>query len=220
MCTSRNEFRALNDDYTVSLMENSSMSIGLMEGFLTLPISPKTRYSISRYYDWDPDPATYLWWNKRVGEDTFNHMGIDYDTRQGEDVLAPAPGIFFGGIQRGPEGQVGIALHHPDAELTTFYNHLSKVVVTDGQHVSRGEKIAETGSTGTSFPHLHFNTAKGMGSHDAFLDPYRPLFALDDWNNGYWAREQGKDFWQRVRGSINPNLENFWTKDNDPQYSA
>jgi hypothetical protein len=37
MCTSTNEFRAVTDDYRLSIREDTLMDVGLMEGFLTLP---------------------------------------------------------------------------------------------------------------------------------------------------------------------------------------
>jgi len=217
MCMSLSEFRKVSEDYDIPLRDSGKMDIGLMEGFLTLPLPSKTKYSIGRYYDWDPDPETSLWWNGRIGNEPWNHSGIDYDTKEGEDVVAPAPGELYP-IERGPQGQLSLGLYHPSAGLSTCYNHLSKVL--NKTYVTRGEKIAETGSTGASYPHLHFNTATKIVNHDAFLDPYRPLFAVKKKNNGYWAREQGKDFWQTVFAETNPNLENFWTKDNEPQYAT
>jgi len=69
MCRSSGEFRAVTDDYGVPLQENVRMDVGLMEGFLTLPMSGKSRYEIDRFYDRNPDPDKYLWWNGRSGYD-------------------------------------------------------------------------------------------------------------------------------------------------------
>ena len=228
MCNGVDDFRRVDEGYpNLTVTENGTpfrsdgkWNIGLMEGFMTLPVMSKTKYSIGRFYDWEPDPKRSLWWNGRIGDDPYNHVGIDFDTREGENVVAPAPGFLYP-IERGPYGQLPLGLYHPDAGLATVYNHLSKVVDKTAVKgfVTRGEKIAETGSTGASYPHLHFGTAMKIGDHDAFFDPYRPLFALNEKNNGYWARQQGNDFWQTVPAGVNPNLENLWTKDNDPQYA-
>jgi len=99
MCRSPGEFRAVTDDYGVPLQENVRMDIGLMEGFLTLPMSGKSRCEIDRFYDRNPDPDKYLWWNGRSGYDrglkrgwSPNHRGIDYYIEEGEPLLAQAPG--------------------------------------------------------------------------------------------------------------------------------
>ena len=40
----------------------------------------------------------------------------------------------------------------------TVYGHLNKILVTEGQQVSRGQIIAELGSSGRSTgPHLHYS---------------------------------------------------------------
>ena len=57
-----------------------------------------------------------------------------------------------------------VMIDHGD-NLYTIYMHASKLLVSSGQTVSRGQKIALVGSTGNSTgPHLHF-TVKLNGSY-------------------------------------------------------
>ena len=53
-----------------------------------------------------------------------------------------------------------VEINHGDG-LRTLYAHNSKNVVTVGQSISKGDKIAEAGSTGRSTgPHVHFQVYK------------------------------------------------------------
>jgi len=65
--------------------------------------------------------------------------------------------------------------------LMTFYGHLSHILVSRGQHVTRGQVIAVSGMTGTATgPHLHFGVyyLDGAGPVDPYgwsgagADPY------------------------------------------------
>ena len=82
------------------------------------------------------------------------HFGIDIAAPKGMPVLAPADGVitlahpdtyFNGGL---------IALDHGHG-LSSWFSHLSRLLVKKGERVKRGTKIAEVGSTGRSTgPHL------------------------------------------------------------------
>lgn len=45
------------EDYSfVTSSDEPLLDLGLMEGFLTLPVQPITHFDIDRFYDHDPDP--------------------------------------------------------------------------------------------------------------------------------------------------------------------
>lgn len=84
-----------------------------------------------------------------------NHKGIDWATPTGTAVMASSGGtVSVAGWQNG-YGYV-IYINHPDGRQTR-YGHLSKILVSAGQKVQQGQKIALSGNTGRSTgPHLHF----------------------------------------------------------------
>lgn len=83
------------------------------------------------------------------------HRGIDWATPVGTAVMASSAGtVAKAGWGRG-YGYV-VYINHADGRQTR-YGHLSKVLVSPGQTVSQGQKIALSGNTGVSTgPHVHF----------------------------------------------------------------
>lgn len=83
------------------------------------------------------------------------HKGIDWATPVGTAVMASSGGkVIKAGWGRG-YGYV-VYIQHPDGKVTR-YGHLSKILVSAGQSVSQGQKIALSGNTGVSTgPHVHF----------------------------------------------------------------
>lgn len=83
------------------------------------------------------------------------HEGQDIDAAYGTPVQVTASGrVMIAGRQRG-YGNV-VYVDHGNG-LSTRYGHLSEIVVTVGQTVTRGQTIGLVGSTGRSTgPHLHY----------------------------------------------------------------
>lgn len=88
-----------------------------------------------------------------IGKYLF-HGGIDIGGQAGEAIAAFAAGTVE---YTGKNDSYGLYLQLDHGNgVKSFYAHCSKIVVTKGQSVAIGEKIAEIGSTGTSTgPHLH-----------------------------------------------------------------
>lgn len=84
-----------------------------------------------------------------------NHKAIDWATPTGTAIWASSGGtVSVAGWQSG-YGYV-VYINHPDGNQTR-YGHLSKILVSTGQKVKQGQKIALSGNTGRSTgPHLHF----------------------------------------------------------------
>jgi murein DD-endopeptidase MepM/ murein hydrolase activator NlpD len=86
---------------------------------------------------------------------TEHHSGVDIGARTGSDIVAAEAGIVRTASRQGGYGNTVIIEH--SGGMSTLYAHASKILVSVGQRVERGQTIALIGSTGVSTgPHLHF----------------------------------------------------------------
>jgi murein DD-endopeptidase MepM/ murein hydrolase activator NlpD len=100
---------------------------------------------------------TSHWGNRRdpFSGDAELHLGIDIGALYGTQVHAPADGVVIYAQRKAAYGNL-IILSHGNG-LTTRHGHLSRILVTTGQRVSRNEVIGQVGTTGRSTaPHLHY----------------------------------------------------------------
>jgi len=109
-----------------------------------------------------------------TGRPTF-HAGIDLKGRTGDPVYAAAEGIVDRVFDNDPissmRGYGNVVILRHENQIWTSYNHLSRKLVTEGGHVSKGDLIGYVGNTTngkfrTMIPHLHFEVrhAKPDGS--------------------------------------------------------
>jgi murein DD-endopeptidase MepM/ murein hydrolase activator NlpD len=118
-----------------------AIAAGGME--LTYPL-PR-RYSITSDYQAhrDRDPPSKM-------------PGLDFGCPAGTEVRAWAGGRVHRSRWSAAGGRC-LWLRHPRG-IRTYYAHLDCVHVLEGETVSAGQKIGESGSTGRSTgPHLHFS---------------------------------------------------------------
>src|SRR5580693_334317 len=88
------------------------------------------------------------------------HLGIDYAAPTGTPVQTIGEGKV---ISAGPKGGAGnlIEIQHTNG-YTTYYMHLSRILIHNGEHVAQGETIGLVGMTGLATgPHLDFRIQKG-----------------------------------------------------------
>ena len=88
------------------------------------------------------------------------HEGVDWSTPVGTPVYASSTGVVSKAGWGSGYGYC-VFIDHPDGRQTR-YAHLSKVLVSVGQSVTQGDRIASSGNTGISTgPHLHFEIRIG-----------------------------------------------------------
>jgi murein DD-endopeptidase MepM/ murein hydrolase activator NlpD len=83
------------------------------------------------------------------------HTGIDFGAPYGTPIHAAADGVV---VAAGPEGGYGNAtvIDH-GGSIATLYGHQEQILVSPGDHVTRGQVIGLVGCTGwCTGPHVHF----------------------------------------------------------------
>jgi murein DD-endopeptidase MepM/ murein hydrolase activator NlpD len=144
-----------------------------------------------------PDPNFTAGYAQTPGGQDYlyyaGHDGYDYALTY-EPVAAAAPGkvILADWLVPGCETCLSgktVEIDHGNG-LLTLYGHLSRINVSKGQRVVRGQVIGISGMTGTATgPHLHFGVYK-TNCNSCPVDPY-------GWSGSYadpWTRDVG-DLW-------------------------
>lgn len=110
---------------------------------------------------------------------SYNHGGVDIGTPMGTTIVAADSGTVIAVNNScphnwGKNGSCGcgggygnyVFIDHGNGKLT-IYGHLTNAIVSTGQHVSKGQTIGYSGSTGNSTgPHLHFECQYNGAKYD------------------------------------------------------
>jgi murein DD-endopeptidase MepM/ murein hydrolase activator NlpD len=133
-------------------------------------------YLLSNYFDHDLPTATYTgngyqltFCGERVGERLDTHQGYDWLLPIGTPLLAVADGqvlnagteppFFCATLGRTVSDQQFVEVRHPamnGEQFSSVFVHLSRLDVSAGQSITRGQVLGLSGNTGCSTePHLH-----------------------------------------------------------------
>jgi len=137
-------------------------------------------------FEWPVDPdrgiSAYFHDPSYVGVFGVQHNAIDIPAYQGTPMRAAADGVVYSTKDNG-YGYSYIILMHDD-DISTVYGHVNKILVKEGQTVSKGTIIGlvggQPGTLGAGYmttgSHLHFE----VHLNDSYVDPleYLPLEIL------------------------------------------
>jgi murein DD-endopeptidase MepM/ murein hydrolase activator NlpD len=150
------------------------------------PLSNYFDHDLPITYDQSQDNNGYVltFCGKRTGGED-GHPGYDWNMPTGTPLLAVADGVVLQAGEGPPQfcpplNQVTtgllVLLEHvaPTGEkFVSLLGHVSQVLVKTGEHVSAGQRIALSGTTGcSSGPHLHFEVGRVLGARRIQIDPY------------------------------------------------
>ena len=98
------------------------------------------------------------------------HTGLDFRASTGTPVFAVGDGVV---VDVGHTGAYGnsVTIYHGN-NIFSLYAHASSVSVSEGQSVSKGQRIMLSGATGNvSGPHLHFEIRTPANSYYNTVNP-------------------------------------------------
>lgn len=115
-------------------------------GVLKWPVPSATYLKISSPYGWRIHP---------IFKTNKFHAGIDISASSGTTIVAADDGTVITATYSSSYGNY-VVISHGNG-MSTLYAHQSKIAVSVGQAVTKGQTIGYVGSTGWSTgPHLHF----------------------------------------------------------------
>ena len=109
--------------------------------------------------------STFGWRNPTTSTVPKYHTGIDIASVEGTIIKSATDGKV---IMVSSHGDYGNHYKIQIEDIIIIYAHCKKLYLKEGDSVTKGQEIAEVGSTGNSTgPHLHFEIRKG----DKKIDP-------------------------------------------------
>ena len=128
-------------------------------------IRPETRAGTKNENADESNESVLVWSMPAIGElvgefsESANRKGIDIAGKKGQPIMSSAAGkvVYSGSGLRG-YGKL-VIIKHNETYLSA-YAHNDRVLVKEGQNVSKGQKIAEMGSTDSDRVKLHFEIRK------------------------------------------------------------
>jgi murein DD-endopeptidase MepM/ murein hydrolase activator NlpD len=162
------ELRIKNAETIKTLAQKSQPEFLWSKPFLMLPNS-KVMATFG-------EKRTYMYEGRTIDHQT--HLGYDFASTSKAPIPAPNDGIVVFARFLGIYGNTVIIDH--GCGLMSICGHLSSIAVKEGQHVSRGDTIGNTGSTGLAGgDHLHFsNLLQGL--------PVNPI----EWSDAHWIEDR------------------------------
>lgn len=159
--TSRIEGKVEDMSDTTDMNDTIKPSADSMRMAMPLVALPLRRIKVNSRFGMRNDPMNKR--NRRM------HCGLDLAARY-EKVCSMLPGTVTA-VSYSTNGGYYVTVSHN--VCTCSYLHLSKVLVSVGQHVDAGQAIAVSGNSGkrTTGPHLHISCRLGNDGQGKYFDP-------------------------------------------------
>ncbi len=215
---SRAEFRKITEPLLLNVVGNTTFDVALMQGFLTLPFGPDTKFlganqfGIESYVDLNNGIGWARNWKGNTGQTYDGHTGIDFYMEENTPILAAAPGVVLGSFLLEPIRGTAVVIQHESPyykykNISTAYARLNRIDVKVGDEVKRGDLIGLSGRT---------KEPSNIFYNGEYL--YLSILLLNSWGSAEYSLDGNyTDAWRDISDK-SIHAISFWTKDNDPQY--
>ena len=150
--------------YVLYSQENLPEGVSMEQALLGFDYSAPVAGTLSSGFGYREHPTE--------GEERF-HYGVDLAADTGTEVRCFADGSVTAVGDSSSYGRYCVVAH--ERGYSTLYAHCSRITVSSGAAVKRGQKIAEVGETGMATgPHLHFELQR----EGTYLNPVYYVSAL------------------------------------------
>lgn len=150
--------------YVLYSQENLPEGVSMEQALLGFDYCAPVEGSVSSDFGYREHPTE--------GEERF-HYGVDLAADEGAEVRCFADGAVTAVGDSSSYGRYCVVAH--EGGYSTLYAHCSRITVSSGAAVRRGQKIAEVGQTGMATgPHLHFELQR----EGTYLNPIYYVSAL------------------------------------------
>jgi len=173
---------------TALMLAAEQATLPAVAGNLTLPFAnpnPTITSWMDHHYPTRQQDGIMIRFDSATGYPYDGHRGTDYAIPAYTPVVAADDGVVIY-AEWSDTGGWGVVIDHPTNRTAYFHNNL--LFVYPGQHVSHGQLIALSGSTGNSTgPHVHFEVRDLLTPWHS-IDPYGWTGPGQDpwrWDQGY-----------------------------------
>lgn len=117
----------------------------------------KKHLKITGPFEWPVQKARFVRGFNPYAKESERHFGLDLAAPRGTPVFAAKDGVvIYAGAGFTGYGKI-VIIDHLNGQYATFYSHLDRITVAEGDSVTSKDEIGEVGSTGRSTGnHLHF----------------------------------------------------------------
>jgi murein DD-endopeptidase MepM/ murein hydrolase activator NlpD len=215
---SKEQCQKITDSVYFSVDGDTVYDVALMQGFLTLPFGPNTKFlgenqfGIESFVDLDNGIGYVRNWKGNTGQTYDRHTGTDFYMEENTPILAAAPGLVIASCLLDPTRGYDVLIQHESPyfkykNISTEYAHLNRMDVKVGDKVKRGDVIGTSGRI-KSISNEFYN-----GEH-----LHLTVFLLNSWDSvPYHVDGSYTDPYRNISDKGIQTV-GYWTKDNDPQY--